>query len=99
MSPVCCIYHKPKAFDESSSEESGSDSDCDSGDDGGARPANGQHHHQHRHHGDGDEHHGQAVRDGDGGVVVHELGSDDSNVNRYERQPKKPQKGKAPQRG
>ncbi|KAF5333874.1 hypothetical protein D9757_015531 [Collybiopsis confluens] len=27
MSPVCCIYHKPKAFDESSDEE---DSDADS---------------------------------------------------------------------
>lgn len=35
--PVCCIYHKPRKFDESSSEESSdSDSDCDN-------------RHQHRH--------------------------------------------------
>ena len=96
---VCCIYHKPKAFDESSSEESGSDSDSDSdsGDDGRARPANRRRHHHH-HHEDGDDHHSQAMRDGDGGGVVHELESDDSDVNMYERQPKKPNKGKAPQR-
>ncbi|RDA84754.1 hypothetical protein CP532_6930 [Ophiocordyceps camponoti-leonardi (nom. inval.)] len=43
-SKVCCIYHKPKAVDESSDESSSSsdsDSDSDSGDgaDGGDRPA------------------------------------------------------------
>jgi protein phosphatase 1 regulatory subunit 11 len=27
LTPVCCIYHKPRAFDESSSESSGSDDD------------------------------------------------------------------------
>ncbi|KAF9493308.1 hypothetical protein BDN71DRAFT_1450435 [Pleurotus eryngii] len=28
-SKICCIYHKPRNFDESSSEEDSSDSDCD----------------------------------------------------------------------
>jgi len=95
-SKICCIYHKPKPFDESSSEES-SDSDSDSGDDGRARLANRRRHHHH-HHGDGSPD-AQATRDGDGGGVVHELETDSDDVNVYERQPKKPKKGKAPQRG
>ncbi|KZT67922.1 hypothetical protein DAEQUDRAFT_812456 [Daedalea quercina L-15889] len=93
-SKICCIYHKPKAFDESSSEES-SDSDSDSGDDGRARPVNRPRNHHH-HHGDGSPN-GQAMRHGNGGGVVHELESESDDVNVYERQPKKP-KGKAPQR-
>lgn len=38
---VCCIYHAPKEFGESSDESSSdsSGSDRDSGDDGAARPA------------------------------------------------------------
>ncbi|EIW84562.1 hypothetical protein CONPUDRAFT_24922, partial [Coniophora puteana RWD-64-598 SS2] len=39
-SKICCIYHKPREFDESSSEES-SDSDSDSG--------AGRRHHDHNH--------------------------------------------------
>ncbi|MCO5555659.1 hypothetical protein L7F22_009204 [Adiantum nelumboides] len=31
-SKICCIYHKPKAFDESSDESSGSDTDSESSD-------------------------------------------------------------------
>lgn len=55
--PVCCIYHKPRAFDESSSESSDSDSDgssssapeSSSDDDGAARPSRGmRHRHTHR---------------------------------------------------
>jgi len=45
-SKVCCIYHRPREFGESSSEDDSSDSDSnsddtggDSGDDGGARMA------------------------------------------------------------
>jgi len=42
-SKVCCIYHAPKAIDESSdessSDSSSDDSDSDGGDDGGARPS------------------------------------------------------------
>ncbi|KAG8864814.1 Type 1 phosphatases regulator ypi1 [Tulasnella sp. 330] len=30
-SKICCIYHKPRAFDESSGESSGSDSESDDG--------------------------------------------------------------------
>jgi protein phosphatase 1 regulatory subunit 11 len=52
---VCCIYHAPKEFGESSDESSSDsdDSDSDSGDDGSARPArrpahNHEHDHNHR---------------------------------------------------
>ncbi|VTT75579.1 unnamed protein product [Fusarium fujikuroi] len=55
-SKVCCIYHKPKAVDESSDESSSdSDSDSDSGSDrDGAQPAGGKrqscgHEHGHSH--------------------------------------------------
>ncbi|KAI3617792.1 hypothetical protein CBS9595_003701 [Malassezia furfur] len=56
-SKICCIYHKPRAFDESSSESSDSDSDgssssapeSSSDDDGAARPSRGmRHRHTHR---------------------------------------------------
>ena len=39
--PVCCVYHKPRRFDESSSDESSSDSDSDSC---------SHHHHDHSGH-------------------------------------------------
>ncbi|KAF7337024.1 Protein phosphatase inhibitor containing protein [Mycena venus] len=50
-SKICCIYHKPKNFDESSSEDdSSSDEDSDSSlDDGRARPRRGSHNHNHHH--------------------------------------------------
>ncbi|KAJ6620003.1 phosphatase inhibitor-domain-containing protein [Mycena sp. CBHHK59/15] len=49
-SKICCIYHKPKNFDESSDEDS-SDSDSDSDyDDGRARRSNGQNHNHSHHH-------------------------------------------------
>ena len=41
MSIVCCIYHAPKAVDESSDESSSSDSDSDSEDDGTAKAVGG----------------------------------------------------------
>ncbi|KAF8176146.1 phosphatase inhibitor-domain-containing protein [Mycena galopus ATCC 62051] len=57
-SKICCIYHKPKNFDESSSEDSdSSDEDSDSSlDDGRARmrPRSGSNHNHHSHpHSDG----------------------------------------------
>ncbi|KAK7453493.1 Type 1 phosphatases regulator ypi1 [Stygiomarasmius scandens] len=83
-SKICCIYHKPKPFDESSDEEdsdSDSDSDCGHG-----------HSHSHRHsHGHGDEGSGgTGVQSRDGGSgVVHSLEeSSDSDVNAYEAAPK-----------
>ncbi|KAI0760973.1 phosphatase inhibitor-domain-containing protein [Trametes elegans] len=93
---ICCIYHKPKRFDESSSsddssDESDSDSSCDS-----RVPRRRGHDHNHDH----DEHaenggHGAATRDRKGGGVVHELESDSDDVNAYERMPRrKPNKGK-----
>jgi len=62
-SKICCIYHKPKNFDESSSEDDSSDEDSDSSlDDGRARPRRGSNHHHHPHsHPDGGA--GAAQRD------------------------------------
>jgi len=92
-SKICCIYHKPKRFDESSSEES-SDSDSDSSCDNrrpcshrspqrdGADPAAG---------GEG------TVTRGGGSTTVHTVHEHDLEPNAYERQPgRKSNKGKAP---
>ncbi|KAF9802976.1 hypothetical protein IEO21_09766 [Rhodonia placenta] len=95
-SKICCIYHKPKKFDESSSEES-SDSDSDSS------CSHGHPSHPHRHHhpaasGGAD---GQAVRGGDSGTVVEELSDISDDVNMYERMSggrKSHKKGKKPVR-
>lgn len=94
---VCCIYHKPRAFDESSSEESSSDDDSGPDDDGRARPSNlnsGRRRH-HVHHDDCHDAHshggqgGEGTRDADGGgsTVVHELDGE-QEPNAYERHPK-----------
>ena len=65
---VCCIYHAPKAIDESSDESSSdSDSDSESDDDGAARPAkpgrgnghNHDHDHDHDHGHDHSHNHGK----------------------------------------
>ncbi|OCF41879.1 hypothetical protein I317_04289 [Kwoniella heveanensis CBS 569] len=48
-SKICCIYHKPRAFDESSSDESSS---CGSSDDGGPSRS-GDNRHAHRNDGQG----------------------------------------------
>ncbi|KAH9064229.1 phosphatase inhibitor-domain-containing protein [Lactarius vividus] len=50
-SKICCIYHKPKRFDESSDENSsGAESESD---DGNARPSREyRHHHRHSHDGE-----------------------------------------------
>ena len=66
-SPVCCIYHKPRRFDESSSEssdsssgddDSGPDSDSDSGRaQPGGRLRNHRHNHNHSHNHSRRSHH------------------------------------------
>lgn len=95
---VCCIYHKPKNFDESSDEDS-SDSDSDSSADSGrARPSsnsrhNHTHHNHHHPHREGGPSEGQQTREGGGGVV-HELKDPEDDRNAYEVMPGRPRKGK-----
>lgn len=51
MRAVCCIYHKPWAYGESSSEEDSSDDEGSGADDDGrARAANAPRRRRHRHH-------------------------------------------------
>lgn len=112
---VCCIYHKSRPFDESSSESSSDSSDSESGSDSEPRTDRAQpggrlrnrnrppcpHPHPHpdsnlNNNNDGNE--GGVdearVRSGDSpGGVVHECDSDD-DVNAYERQPRRMDKGK-----
>ncbi|KAH7915593.1 phosphatase inhibitor-domain-containing protein [Hygrophoropsis aurantiaca] len=86
-SKICCIYHKPKRFDESSSEDS-SDSDSDSSctNDPPSRahshsgPSRGSNHHRH-------ESTRRDVPDTELGPL-HELSDSDSDHNTYERGPK-----------
>ncbi|KAI0696941.1 phosphatase inhibitor-domain-containing protein [Cytidiella melzeri] len=87
-SKICCIYHKPKRFDESSSEESSSDSDSDS---------DCEHNHPRRHNArENPESRGEGsnTRSRDSAGVVHELHDPANEVNRYERAPRR--KGKKP---
>ncbi|KAL2019417.1 hypothetical protein VTK56DRAFT_9622 [Thermocarpiscus australiensis] len=75
-SKVCCIYHRPRAIDESSDESSSSssssDSDSDSDSDSGAskRPGGGdgpgEDQHGHEHQCDGHQHHHHSHRRGRG---------------------------------
>ncbi|TDL25525.1 hypothetical protein BD410DRAFT_765013 [Rickenella mellea] len=86
-SKICCIYHKPRRFDESS-DESSSDSDSDHDHD----------HHKHCKHDEQDggnaEGSSGAVRRPDGTAGVAEL-EDLPEPNAYERQPpNKSKKGK-----
>lgn len=79
-SKVCCIYHAPKAFGESSDESSSDSDDSDSGDDGSARPtripSNGHGHgHNHNHAHD----HGKSKGKGKGRS---------SSPNAYEKMPR-----------
>ncbi|KAI0058758.1 hypothetical protein BV25DRAFT_1772106, partial [Artomyces pyxidatus] len=72
---ICCIYHKPKRFDESSDEDS---SDEDSGADDRARPTHRHHYHDHHHH-------RQASSEG---RDVHTVESDRDDRNAYEVYPR-----------
>jgi len=102
-SKICCIYHKPRRFDESSSEESSdSDSDSDSSWDGHdhnhdrtnnhPRSRHPRHNHRHEHPTNGDD---ANMRNRDGGDgVIHEIDKDDGDHNTYERGSKGKSKGK-----
>jgi len=82
-SKICCIYHKPRRFDESSSEEV-----SDSEDEGHSCAHTG---HNHQPHAGPSQ---QARPDGSG--VVHSLEScEDGEPNAYERQPHNSGKRKA----
>jgi len=87
--PVCCIYHRPRRFDESSDEDSSgteSDSDVDDHGSGGARPSGQYRRHRHRHHVDGE-------RDREPrGEPEHKGRVDREDRNAYERT--SPRKGK-----
>ncbi|OBZ66120.1 Type 1 phosphatases regulator YPI1 [Grifola frondosa] len=96
---ICCIYHRPKRFDESSSSDS-SGSDSDSGSDSSCdRNRNDDHDRPRRrrpdHPAPAANGQGAATRNGQGGGVVHELEGESDDVNSYERMPRrKPKKGK-----
>jgi protein phosphatase 1 regulatory subunit 11 len=77
LTVVCCIYHRPKAFGESSSDESSSSSDSDDSDDdldNSRRP------HEHR-NGDEDTHDHKNPKQ-------HEKWERKPSLNAYERQPR-----------
>ena len=81
---VCCIYHRPRRFDESSDEEDSSEADSSSDDDT-ARPS-GQYR-RHRHHVDRE-------RERDGCGEPKGL-SDRNEHNAYERMSPRKGKGKS----
>ncbi|KAH9001664.1 phosphatase inhibitor-domain-containing protein [Lactarius akahatsu] len=85
-SKICCIYHRPRRFDESSDEDSsGTESESD---DGNARPSRDYCHHQrHAHNGECEADH---PRDPDNKLRG---GSGDRNA--YEQMPPHKGKGKA----
>ncbi len=83
VNAVCCIYHKPRRFDESSSEEesnSDSESEC----------RHNRDHSSHAPSAGGSSSGGHQTRDGPSAVnIIHE---EKSEPNAYEKQP--PSKGK-----
>ncbi|KAH7884231.1 phosphatase inhibitor-domain-containing protein [Phlebopus sp. FC_14] len=83
-SKICCIYHKPRRFDESSSE-SDSDSDSDSSCGHGHTHDRASARSRGQNHPPNGRDHDLLHRDGAGGAV-HEL--HDSDDNAYERAPK-----------
>ncbi|KAH9924102.1 phosphatase inhibitor-domain-containing protein [Amylocystis lapponica] len=103
-SKICCIYHKPKKFDESSSEEDSDDSESDSDARGHGRGHAHDHSHRRRtvHRGrpihrptpdtSGDDM--QTHSSSDGGPV-HGVQTDSDDANVYERVPGRKAKGKA----
>ncbi|KAF8150204.1 phosphatase inhibitor-domain-containing protein [Crassisporium funariophilum] len=88
-SKICCIYHKPRRFDESSDESSDSDSDDSA--------CGHNHNHSgpnHRPAGTGPSSDGLQARSGAVSSVVHELEHPEgSEPNAYEKQPES-KKGK-----
>jgi len=94
-SKICCIYHKPREFDESSSssdESSSSSSGNDSEPEvSGARPSRTYRVRRRRQHGRAHAH-----RDcGDDHTHAHELGDSGDDRNAYESMPSSKGKGRA----
>ncbi|KAJ7232089.1 phosphatase inhibitor-domain-containing protein, partial [Mycena rebaudengoi] len=86
-SKICCIYHKPRNFDESSSDESDSDSDSDSDWDARNRARRANHNHDHPHPHPGPSPEGGAAsaqRDPQAPAVVSQLDDAASERNAYE---------------
>lgn len=82
-SKICCIYHKPRRFDESSDEESsGSDSDSDCEHSNCPRQRRTRHPEGDRRHSDA-----LAMRDAPNRGVIHEVEEAGSSGNAYERAP------------
>jgi protein phosphatase 1 regulatory subunit 11 len=82
---VCCIYHRPRRFDESSDEEDSSETDSSSDDDT-ARPSGQYRRHLH-HHVDGERERDQCGE--------HKRLSDRDDHNAYERMSPRKGKGKS----
>ncbi|EGO24240.1 hypothetical protein SERLADRAFT_467204 [Serpula lacrymans var. lacrymans S7.9] len=80
-SKICCIYHKPKRFDESSSDES-----SDSDDDSDSSCNHGPHPHNHARPTDR-QGGGSASRNPPHGGVVHGLMESNDDCNAYEKAP------------
>lgn len=92
---VCCIYHKPKKFDESSDESDSDGSSC--GSDDSTNPHQHQHNHNHNHlHSHSNSHNNASVaRPPQGGPTTEtEPPSQPAPPNAYERQPNNTSKGK-----
>ncbi|GAA5865623.1 hypothetical protein JCM1840_001463 [Sporobolomyces johnsonii] len=98
-SKICCIYHKPKPFDESSDESDESDSSIGSADSRQARPARRRHHHHHHDecdHGAGQGGGGTTREAGGGAATELERPPTPPQPNAYERPGAAKGKGKAP---
>ncbi|KAJ3856161.1 phosphatase inhibitor-domain-containing protein [Lentinula lateritia] len=87
-SKICCIYHKPKAYDESSDEdESDSDSSCDH------NHAQAGHNRDHRHaHNSND---GEGLQNRDSESSIQHLEHEEPSHNAYEIIPSKKGKHRA----
>ena len=96
---VCCIYHKPKKFDESSDESDSDASSC--GSDDSSRPHNHSHNHNHNHNHSHNHTHNtshpnnSAARPPTEGLTTEtEPPTQPAPPNAYERQPNNSAKGK-----
>jgi len=80
-SKICCIYHKPKAFDESSDEDDSSDEDSDS--------SHRAHEHEHRHTHEHRAQAGSVHHAHDTGATIEHIEHADPSKNAYELAPQK----------
>ncbi|CAL1717245.1 unnamed protein product [Somion occarium] len=98
-SKICCVYHRPKRFDESSSSDESSGSDSDSSCDRAPHSHEPRKRHRHPKPDTNANPDGGNTQSREGGEsVVHELHSDSDEPNMYEKIPKRP-KGKGKGKG